>query len=347
MLRKLQFLWEKKPTYLIFWVAQKCNFTCDHCFNHEENKKNVRELDLSEVQRIADSFGEIKYLTLAGGEPFINRDMAQIAEIFIKTNHLQHLNIITNGWYFDRIMSFCDFISEHYPNVYTTLNLSLDGPKPVHDKIRQKVGSFDRCIEVIQALKARRYTNITVAVNGVYNQANAATIEQFAHQIIDDYQIPFAINLVRGETIQNEALRAIEIDHYLKVARAILVKNKQLIAGKGVAFEDLINGVQSVVLDIIEASVKQQKRLAPCQAGKKGIVLTASGDIILCEILGTRLGNIRDYDYDIMKVLGTSESKSEIEQIERTKCHCTWECFQSLNTVYAPKLYPKVIKESF
>lgn len=307
----------------------------------------MHELDLGEIQKIAHSFGEIKYLTLAGGEPFINRDMTQIASIFIKTNRLQHLNIITNGWYFDRIMSFCDYISEHHPHVYTTLNLSLDGPKSVHDQIRQKVGSFDRCIEVIQALKARRYTNISVAVNGVYNQANATTIEKFAHQMIDEYQIPFAINLVRGESIQNEALRAIDIDHYLEVARAILKKNKQLIKGKGVAFEDLINGVQSVVLDIIETSIKEQKRLAPCQAGKKGIVLTASGDIILCEILGTRLGNIRNYNYDIIKVLATSNSKSEIEQIERTKCHCTWECFQSLNTVYAPKLYPKVIKESF
>lgn len=346
MLNKIKFLWEKGPTYVIFWVAQKCNFTCEHCFNHEENKRDVAELSLEEINEVSKSFGHIKYLTLAGGEPFINREMKQIAECFIRTNKVEHLNVITNGWFKERIIDFCDYIDSNFPHVFLTLNISLDGPEEVHDRIRQKNGSYKRCIDVISELKGKNYRNATVAVNGVYNRENANSIESFALSIIGEQEIPFAINLVRGETIQNEELRSIDIDHYLKVARNIFEMNKKLNSSSFPRFEDLLQGVQSVVLDIIEKSVKEKKRMAPCQAGKKGIVLTADGDILLCEILGIRLGNIRNYNYDIMGVLNSEKCREEVDKIELTKCHCTWECFQSLNTVYTPKLYPKVVKAS-
>ena len=35
--------------------------------------------------------------------------------------------------------------------------------------------------------------------------------------------------------------------------------------------------------------------------------------------------------------------KYEIKKIVDEQCHCTWECFQRMNIVHSPSLYPKVL----
>jgi hypothetical protein len=80
----------------------------------------------------------------------------------------------------------------------------------------------------------------------------------------------------------------------------------------------------------------------PCKAGEKGFVLMANGELLLCEVLNIKIGNLRDHDYDALEILNSESAKKEMAKIKSEKCHCTWECFQGLNTVFSPSLYPKV-----
>ena len=41
----------------------------------------------------------------------------------------------------------------------------------------------------------------------------------------------------------------------------------------------------------------------PCVAGKKIIIIYETGDVHPCEILNKKLGNLKDYDYDLNKLL--------------------------------------------
>jgi len=61
--------------------------------------------------------------------------------------------------------------------------------------------------------------------------------------------------------------------------------------------------------------------------------------------MGVNFGNIRDYDYDIKKILNTKKAKDFIEHIEKIKCHCTWECAMKNNIVYNPRQYPALFLE--
>ena len=54
----MKFLFEQKPSYLIFWVAQGCNFTCDHCFNYLENKE--KKVELIRVKEIFSLTGYVR-----------------------------------------------------------------------------------------------------------------------------------------------------------------------------------------------------------------------------------------------------------------------------------------------
>ena len=42
---------------------------------------------------------------------------------------------------------------------------------------------------------------------------------------------------------------------------------------------------------------------------EKGFVLNSSGDMLLCEILNIKLGNVKDYDYDPIKILELQNSQ--------------------------------------
>ena len=44
-----------------------------------------------------------------------------------------------------------------------------------------------------------------------------------------------------------------------------------------------------------------------------------------------------------IKFLETHNSKNEIKKIQDENCHCTWECFQRMNVVHSPKIYPKIV----
>ncbi len=345
MFNSFKFLWNSTPPYLIYWVTQNCNFTCDHCFNYIENQKSNFDLSLEEVERFSSNLKHLKYVTLAGGEPMIRKDLAQIAEIFYRNNGLQMLNVVTNGWFTDRIVLFAQTVLARCPQLSIAINVSIDGLRETHDRIRQKEGSFDRAIETLHALKEIAKTpegqRLSISSSGTYNAANAETILDIAHFIREKVGVPYFMTLIRGEDVQNNSLKKIDINHYRKVAEQLLMIGREKLS-RNYPFRNVRLAVNQTVTDIIYDSFKHDKMTVPCKAGEKGFVMTANGEILLCEVLDIRLGNIRQHDYDPMKILQSPKAMQEMQKILKEKCHCTWECFQTMNAVFSPSLYPKI-----
>lgn len=347
MLNDLKFLFNKTPAYLIFWVTQTCNFTCDHCFNYIENQKKNHDLSLDEIRKFASNLQHIKYLTMAGGEPMIRQDLAQAAEIFYRTNGLQMLNVVTNGWFTDRTLEFARTVLAKCPELFLSIHVSIDGLRETHDAIRQKPGSFGRCVATLRALQEFGKTSdgkrLSVACTGTYNAQNAQEFIETAEYITREVGVPYFMNLIRGEDVQNNSLKKIDIDHYRRTADTVFALNKGKLSSD-YPYRSIRLAVVQTVNDIIYDSVKNNKMTLPCKAGKTGFVLTANGEILLCEVLDIRLGNIRQYDYDPMKVLSSPKAVEEMRKIIQDQCHCSWECFQSMNTVNSPRIYPRVAK---
>ena len=101
--------------------------------------------------------------------------------------------------------------------------------------------------------------------------------------------------------------------------------------------------VEDVMTEINYNSAKLNKHTLKCKAGQKGFVLNSSGEMLLCELLNINLGNVRNHNYDPIKILELHNSKSNIKKIQDENCHCTWECFQRMNIVHSPQIYPKII----
>lgn len=336
------FLFSKQPVYLIFWVTGACNFSCAHCFNHNRNNTG-RDLAIDEIEQISKNMGHIKYLTLAGGEPLLRDDLAEIAKIFYTNNDVHMLNLVTNGWLSEKAEQDVATILKNCPGVHMSVGVSVDGPEYVHDRLRSKPGSFNHVLETIRRLKLNPHygKRLTVAACGTYNATNAPHLMDLARYFQEKMAVPYYVGLIRGKNVPDMDLMDIDPDHYKKIVDEIGFRiNTKLV--KHYPFKHVRVAVDQVVSDIIHTSLKHNLQTVACKAGRKGFVLTADGDILLCEILNTVLGNVREHGYSPYEILASERSRYAMRDIVKTGCHCTWECFQRLNVVFSPVVYPKV-----
>jgi radical SAM protein with 4Fe4S-binding SPASM domain len=82
--------------------------------------------------------------------------------------------------------------------------------------------------------------------------------------------------------------------------------------------------------------------VTPCVAGQKLLVISETGDVHPCEILDRPMGNLRDVDFDIRKILDAPESGDLRDWIKSSRCKCTFECALGANVVWNASQYPRM-----
>lgn len=348
LLNEFKFLFSRSPCYLIFHVTNQCNLNCSHCFNHKIREQNIDELSLDEINRISQNLGHIKYLTLAGGEPMMRSDLKEIAGIFYRNNGLHILNIVTNGWFTDRLLACVTSLLRSCPLLKVNVGVSVDGPETIHDGIRRQRGSYKRALDAVLSLKAlaagEHQKRLFIMACGTYHSGNREFIVPTAGFFAKEAGVPYYVGLIRGD-VRNPELKKLDIDHFRQV-RSEVQHLIQFALPRDYPFRRLRLAVDKTVADIVYHSYKYNKCLVRCRAGTRGFVLAADGNMPLCEMLDVKLGNIRDVDYDPMAILGGEHARQVIKKTVQEKCHCTWECFQSLNVVFSPKRYPRSVWEA-
>ncbi len=89
-------LMRENPLYVQFYVTARCNLRCVQC-NIIYANADMEECTTAQAHRIAENLASIgtSIVLLTGGEPFIRKDIVEIAEAFI-TNGV-HPRLQTNG----------------------------------------------------------------------------------------------------------------------------------------------------------------------------------------------------------------------------------------------------------
>ena len=54
------------------------------------------------------------------------------------------------------------------------------------------------------------------------------------------------------------------------------------------------------------------------------------------------IGNVRDVDYDFMKLWNSPKAEELRHDIRHNKCFCTYECFLTVNILFNPLVLPRV-----
>ena len=183
---------KNKPISVVLELTRKCNMNCMHC-GSSAGKTRSNELTIKEIAHVINEAKKLKckYITLIGGEPFLRKDWFEISKI-IRAQGIE-LSIVSNGFNLDN-----NIISNLKKLQPYTIGISLDGAcSTTHDTIRGLKGSFNKCIESINAL---RKENINVTVITTLHKGNIQELPRIREILLNKgiaWQIQMALPIGR------------------------------------------------------------------------------------------------------------------------------------------------------
>jgi MoaA/NifB/PqqE/SkfB family radical SAM enzyme len=319
------------PGVLSILVTSLCDMRCTHCFFTEELDDEPRkklQMTTREIERISETLGgNLGVLILAGGEPFIRKDLPEIARAFYKNNKLESLYITSNGQIQQRIFPDVRRIFAECPQLNVTVALGIDGLKQQHDRIRQKPGSWDIAMGTarrLQAMKAE-FPSLDVQTCTCFMNSNQDTIFEW-YDFLKNELKPDKVNFnyIRPPAADPKELE-IDTAQYAKLSAMIVEDSRRGVLKNHYAGD---NGFFKAALDVhmhnvIARTQETQRAQLTCYAGTAGGVIYDEGTVSSCEILAP-VGNLRDFDWNFQKLWFSPAMQARRKQAA-DGCFCTHE----------------------
>jgi len=344
-------LWKRRPIQLTFFVTRKCNARCPFCFylqSTDHHEDVAPELALDEIGKISRSLGSLLWLAFSGGEAYLRKDLVEISRLFHAQNRPAIMLYSTNGLLPELIRDSTEQILQHCPHSVVVVKLSLDGLGDDHDALRQTPGGFDKVMRSYRLLAEvlEDYPNFELGINTVFCAGNQDRMDEIIDfvQGLEDVKT-HTISLVRG-SLANANYKDVD---YRKYRHAIerLEKNLKARTSSVYRFKGArLKAAQDILQRrLIYQTALEQKRLEPCYAGRLNLVLTETGGVYPCETLTQSFGNVRDFNYDLARILRAEPARAVTRSIQAAHCHCTHECYAMTNILFNPRQYPALLKE--
>lgn len=319
---------------LYLFVTNNCNLSCPHCFYKENINKRVKELTVAEIKNFCMSLADnIGGLTITGGEPFLRDDIVDICRVFQKHKPVPNINIITNGFTPELIKNKVKSILENKPeNQRIMVTISLDGPEKTHDRIRGIEGSFRMAVATVNLLKEFLKDNpkFKLRVQMTLMNLNYNDFVYFYDFVIKGLRVEFSLNWFREGFVCGVSPDLINsftnrdggsfcslpsLEECEDIYQFLLERE----------WEDLsMNLINKYSLEIL----REKKRIFPCVAPDLNLVIYPNGDISFCEMIRP-LHNIRDFNYNLKKILSSSGWRKTIHGVNR--CFCIHPCILGIN----------------
>ena len=340
----------KKPVSIVHFLTNRCNARCSFCFiDFDDPQTFSDELTLDEINLITKKLpNSIVNVNLTGGEPFLSKDITEIAVCYFENSSIESIFITSNGSFPDRMNNFCKTIIEKFPDKKIYISLSLDDIKEKHNNIRKLKNLFDKCVSVYHELKnisTQIQTNIAITVS---HENCDSVINLYNHLKIQCGIDAMTAILAREEGVYKydpEKKTAI-LDSYKKLSNLIKddLKNKNNTGYQNSLQSKVMNEKNKLVYDQIYETSKSNRFISKCYAGSLFGVIKSNGDVSPCEMLDVTFGNLRNYDYDYQIILDTEYNKQFCKNIIKDECFCTYECAWTFNILGNIKYHPSILK---
>jgi len=194
--------------------------------------------------------------------------------------------------------------------------------------------------EAISPLRAK-YPNLVLDCNSVFTASSETYLLDTVKSLDKSFKFDnMSVTYARGN-IKDEKLKNVSKERYKLINDFLESREKQ--KEKRLLYP-LWRGVNSVTRENLMRTVFDDEFVSSCVAGRKLLVVSETGEVQPCEILGKSIGNLRNHDWDLNKLLKHNSVKNMQKWIKDTKCKCSFECALAANVVWKPKNYPKVAK---
>jgi radical SAM protein with 4Fe4S-binding SPASM domain len=266
------------PIHTVLELTYSCNLKCLHCYASSSFEKN-KKIPFEKLKEILSFLKEkgCKVIELTGGEPFLHPDFYEILKF--SCENFDYVGISTNGTKIDE--KYIQAFKEYKDKII--FNVSLDGPKNIHDEKRGVEGSFDKTINSIEKLsKNDFFVRVSMSVYPdtfeYIEDTLKIAIEKGAKKFVWSSVLPFG----RGKNIKWE-----KVKNVFEIETEIVSKYKEFI--------QLIN----------KEEYEKMMNYQNCGGGWKSIVMDPEGNLKPCVFISNKecnIGNLLKEDpYEIFK----------------------------------------------
>jgi MoaA/NifB/PqqE/SkfB family radical SAM enzyme len=321
-----------KPVYMILGLTYDCNSFCRTCFNWEQLRKNKEhELSLEEIRRTFASLGDLLFVVMSGGEPFLRRDLPEVCEFLATNNHVKQITIPTGAIASELIAKSTEAALQRCPSTQIVVNLSIDHAGEKHDWIRGVPGNYEKAKATYARLieLRERYANLTVNVHTCLCTYNVDDLDELFAAVRRDFPaISFhSFEMLRGDQ-PDKSIQAITTARYREVLPKL-----EAYWDTYKHYDSFLKFVKTYTRRMELAVLEQETQVRPCHAGTVSGVLDARGEVRMCE-LREPVGNVRDAGYDFTQLWFSPEAEKQRASIKAKECHCTHSCFMSSSLVF-------------
>ncbi|NNG17349.1 MAG: radical SAM protein [Gemmatimonadales bacterium] len=319
----------RSPPFLILFINSICNMHCEHCFYWRQLNQRT-DLTRNELFDLSSSLGQIDSLSVSGGEPFLRKEFAEIVRQFIAHNGVRQVYVPTNGWYTRKTIEHVTNVLEEKALDLFAVELSLEGTEEFHDRFRVAPGAFKRAMETYDSLVELQRKDPRLRVHST-STATAVNIDEIRKLTTYLYErCPHMdhhnLALIRGDR-KNPSLTGPGMEEY----KALYEYIRHLWAPRE---KSRYGGIVEPMLQWAKIkTVRAQRQVVPCRAGRLSAVVYANGDISLCE-MHTPIGNLRRNTF--WEIYTSAEANALREQIDNKGCYCTTEVFMWPSIVFQP-----------
>ncbi|MDA9663448.1 glycosyltransferase [Candidatus Pelagibacter sp.] len=334
-----------KPIQFIQYVTARCNLRCDHCFYKETlDKKDKGEISSDLLISTANDMGPLLWYSLAGGEPFIRKDLGEIISKIQEQSRPKILSLPTNGWYTKKTFKSVLEVMQRTTRGNFLVFFSIDGRNASHDEIRgpnsyEKLQQTYELLSKLRKIYPRLYLNIIITVQ----PKNYNMFPELIDEIYEEFNpTSISVNLLRYHYKDAEKLDPKIIQGYEKALEGYeKLRNKN---GYGFFWNAIIKAKEKKQKELILKVATKDEFVTPCSAGNLSYVGMEDGSVKACEILPDVVGNLyKDKTNDIFKNQRSIDLRKEIV---KTKCRCTYECAMSTNTLFNFDQQKELVKQS-
>lgn len=326
-------------------LTYRCNLKCQMCnLWSDYHGRRHDELSLNDWQNIIDGLAALKtrQVSLIGAEPLIRDDIVQIAR-YIKSKGLTCV-ITTNGTLLQAMATA--LVSAGVDAV----NISIDAPGVLHDKIRGISGTFDRAMAGIKSLvKARRpggRTQPWISIHTTISATNVAVIAEMASSwkdlgadgchfgyLVEVPHKDVAASILDGQCVGSRRLSPMRGQSFLLTAEQLILMKQQLDTIQHQDRSDMGLNVFRCLPDSYFLTGRLPVR--KCYTLRTRIIVNPYGDVIPCPFLdGYVIGNIRETSViDIWHSERYQKLRRKVE--EKLFPVCSYCCYFSHNLTRA------------
>jgi len=285
----VRFLNRRIPLIIGWSLTNQCNYRCEYCGIPENSSSELSTGQVKEIMARAAGLGCMR-IQFTGGEALMRDD---IGEIIDKSHSLGIVSSLsTNGALVSRRIKDIEHLD--------IINLSLDGPAHIHDKIKEP-GSF---AGVMDAVKAAGSANIPFQFITVLSSENLDQID-YLLDLAKKFstRITFQPATKESLTLNRENSIAPKVDEYRKVMEYLIAvkKRKGPVANSLSGFRHLLHW--------------PDHRKIPCIGGRIFYRIESDGTVTHCQRYGAG-----QQGHSIVE-LGF---KKAIEMVENLPCESCW-----------------------